>query len=204
MPNTPCHDPIETPIPDGLLACVAAAAEIALHAGQPAPAFRLHDVDGRSHALVELTAGKPLVISFYRGLWCDYCDVALGALASFDAAIRDLGATQVAIGPLPRNEAEQSRIGMFPMPVLIDKDLHVASAYGLTIVLPDELHGTYAALGYAPPEQTTAWRIGIPATYVVDRGGTVVLAAIDIDYRNRLDPPQILSALRGLRDRTLR
>jgi len=89
------------------------------------------------------------------------------------------------------------------MPVLIDRGLKVTSSYGLAIVLPHELHEHYARIGYVPVNagEPGKWMIPVPATYVIDRLGKVVLAAIDIDYRNRLDPTELLSALRRLGSR---
>ncbi len=196
------NDLAEAIVPGELLGRAALAAESAVPAGQLAPAFRLRDVHGSSYALVDLTERQPLVLSFYRGIWCDFCNAALGALARLDGTIRALGAMHVAIGPPPGDAAQRAQLGAFPMPVLIDRGLRVTSAFGLAISLPDDLHGSYAGFGYAPAGQPGAVKISVPATYVVDQGGTVVLAAIDTDYRHRLDPAQLLSALRGLQRRT--
>jgi peroxiredoxin len=176
----------------------------AVRAGQFAPTFRLADVRGGSAALVELVGRGALVISFYRGVWCSFCETALEALARADGDIRAAGATQVAIGPPPVGDDQRRRLQGLAMPVLVDRGLRAASAYGLTMALPDEAKGAYAAAGYVP--QTTAdgaeWLVPIPATYIVDRGGRIAMAAIDADYRNRLDPAALVSALRGLQRRT--
>lgn len=141
-----------------------------------------------------------MIISFYRGVWCHFCDTALDALAHIDDAIRALGAIQVAIGPPPGTDDQRRRLGSFAMRVLIDRGLLVAHADGLTITLPDELREPYAQAGCGPPgaPESGGWRLPIPATHVVDRTARIALAAIDVDYRNHLDPTEILSTLRRL------
>ncbi len=81
----------------------------------------------------------------------------------------------------------------------------MAAAYGLTLILPDALKASYAKAGYTPPTTSEhgKWIVPMPATYVIDRDGRIALASIDIDYRRRLDPAWILSALRCLRKRAV-
>jgi peroxiredoxin len=186
-----------------ILARAAAAARHAVRAGRYAPTFRLEDLHGGSVALVDLIAGGPLVISFYRGIWCDYCHLALEALARSDEEIRATGATQVAIGPPPDGNDQRRRLQAFPMPVLVDRGLRVSSAYGLAIALPDAMREQYIEAGYVPLTSSNSgtWLVPIPATYVVERTGRVAVAAIDSDYRSRLEPTELLSALRGLQQR---
>ncbi len=195
--------PEEQGPPEELLARARRAAANAVQAGQFAPTFRLTDVHGGHQALIDLIEHGPLVLSFYRGVWCDFCGAALDALASLDTTIRSLGAAHVAIGPPPGDEAQRAKLEAFPMPLLIDRGLKITASYGLAIALPDELHEHYARVGYVPTKagEPGKWMIPVPATYIIDRLGKVVLAAIDIDYRNRLDPSELISALRGLGSR---
>jgi peroxiredoxin len=176
----------------------------AVRAGQLAPTFRLRELGGSSVALIDLVAEGPLVLSFYRGSWCDFCETALERLSAIDGDIRALGAQQVVIGPPPANEVQANRLTGLAMTVLADAGLDVTTAYGLTVGLPREDHGRYLELGFKPAglSDRTKWFVSIPATYVVDRLGRVVMAAIDTDYRNRLEGREILSALRALRERS--
>lgn len=183
-----------------ILARAAQAAGRAVRAGQFAPTFRLPDLHGGSAALVDLIGQHPLVISFHRGAWCSFCGSALDGLARIDDQIRALNAVQVAIGPAPTDDDQRHRLDALPMPVLIDRGLQVASAYGLTITLPDALRHLYLDAGYHPP-RTGDWLVPVPATYIVDRTGRIAMASIDLDYRNRLDPVALLSALGNLRQR---
>ena len=101
-----------------ILARTAVAAAQAVPAGHFAPTFRLPDLHGGSAALVDLIQQRSLVISFYRGIWCDFCDTALEALARIDGNIGALDARHVAIGPPPAGDAQRRRLEAFPMPVL--------------------------------------------------------------------------------------
>lgn len=190
---------------DALLARAREAAPRAVRAGQFAPTFRLPDIHGGNLALIDLIEQGPLVLSFYRGVWCDFCDAALETLGRLDETIRNLGATHAAIGPVPGRASERSRLQDLPMPLLVDRGLKVTASYGLAISLPDALHEQYARLGYVPNgvPDGGAWKISIPAMYLIDRGGRVVMATIDADYRNRIEPAHLLSALHGLQARRL-
>ena len=195
--------PPEDGAPDELLARTRQAARHAARAGDFAPTFRLPDVHGGNRALIDLIEQGPLVLSFYRGVWCDFCDEALETLGRLDGKIRDLGAMHVAIGPGAGSDAERSRLKTFPMPVLADRGLKVTASYGLSISLPDQLEERYASFGYGPigTGDTGTWKISVPATYVIGMDGRIVMAVIDADYRHRMQPDHLMSALRGLRHR---
>lgn len=184
---------------DEMFRVTSEASTKAIRAGQFAPTFRLEDVHGGIARMVDLLEQGPLVVSFYRGVWCDFCDLTLERLAGIDSEIRELGANQVAIGPAPANDNQRRRLEGFPMPVLVDAGLRVSSSFGLTVPVPKSERERYASLGYVPPN--ASWQVPIPATYVLEKSGKVVIAAIDVDYRNRLEPDQILATLRCLRRR---
>ena len=187
------------PSPD-VLRRATDAVRAAVKAGQLAPTFRLQDARGETHSLLGFLETAPLVITFYRGLWCDYCRARLEGLAKLDAEIRDLGAQQVVIGPPPREDAERAWLASLPMPVLLDRDLRITVAYGMSIDLPDDLRGRYAELGYIPASNDR-WIVPIPASLLVETTGRVILAAADVDYRSQVAPANLLAALRGLQKR---
>lgn len=190
-----------------MLSRAVEASRRAVSAGQLAPTFCLLDQHGARAALVELLETGPLLISFYRGIWCDFCDTALQELARIDQDIHAAGARHVAIGPPPANAAQRLRLAGFPMPVLADVGLRTAAAYGLTFALREDLREPYLAAGYTPPAMHAQeakhaheeWLVPTPATYVVGRTGRVLLATIDADYRKRMAPTEILAVLQGLR-----
>lgn len=174
----------------------------AIKAGDFAPDFRLADACGSQVRLRELLAKGPVVLSFYRGGWCPYCNLELRALQNSLPAIKLLGAELVAISPQTPDEslstAEKNEIAF---PVLSDVGSVTAKAYGIAFDLAEELRPIYTRFGHALPDRNGdhSWVLPIPATYVIDTNGAIVLAFVDVDYRNRLEPAEIIAALGGLR-----
>jgi peroxiredoxin len=186
------------------IAMDAAASSQALRAGSLAPAFRLRDHGGRQVSLQELSAVGPAIVHFYRGSWCTYCKDSLTDLAKAHEDIRRAGARVVAIAPPPspdflaRARADAERL---PFATLIDDGMKVAVAYGLAYSLPAQLRPSYVERGYVPPRSVRAgkWLVPIPATYLIAAQGTIVLGAVDLDYRNRVQSQQLVIALKGMR-----
>lgn len=115
--------------------------------------------------------------------------------------ISDLGASLVAISPqVPDSSLSTAKKNELRFPVLSDVGSHVARRYGLVFRVTDALRRPMEALGLdlAQYNGDASWELPIPATYVIARDGTVRLAFVDADYRKRLEPREILDALRGL------
>jgi peroxiredoxin len=175
----------------------------ALKAGDRAPDFRLPDVRGGFVQLKALLIKGPVVVSFYRGGWCPYCNLELRALQGALPEIRQLGAELVAISPQTPDEslstAEKNNLAFS---VLSDIGSLTAKAYGIAFDLAEELRPIYSRAGHALPDKNddNGWVLPIPATYVIDQDGVIRLAFVDVDYRNRLEPAEIVAALRALAD----
>jgi len=187
---------------DAELAMAAASkvAASALRAGARAPLFTLADASGRRIALEALLSTGPVVLHFFRGAWCSFGEHSVAEFASMHQDVVSLGGSAVAIAP-PSKPTVPSR--PVPMPELQDIDMKVARAYGLAFDLPAGLRPRYEALGYTPPSTKRAGTslVPIPATYLLDRDGTVALAFIDVDYRKRFEPASLLSALKAVQAR---
>jgi len=173
----------------------------ALKAGDRAPDFRLPDARGGYVRLKALLAKGPVVVSFYRGGWCPYCNLELRSLQNALSEIKRLGAELVAISPQTPDEslstAEKNELAFA---VLSDIGSTTAKAFGIAFDLSKQLRPIYARFGHALPDKNgdDSWILPIPATYVVDRDGTVALAFVDVDYRNRLEPSEIFAVLQSL------
>lgn len=171
----------------------------ALKAGDRAPEFILADPDGKAVSSAELLARGPLVISFYRGVWCPYCNMELQALQEALPAMRELGARLVAISPqLPANSRKAVRQNALEFPILSDSHNEVAAAFGLRFTLPDYLVQLYQSLKNDLPafNGDPGWTLPMPARYVIGRDGVIVYAEVNPDYTRRPDPSDMLPAIR--------
>jgi peroxiredoxin len=176
----------------------AAAATNALHAGARAPTFALHDTLGRRVALDQLLRAGPVVLYFQRGSWCAFGEENLVRFSAVHERIAASGARALAVAPPGQSD---DRAGVLPIPKLVDTDLGLARAFGLTFDLPEELRSRYIDLGYVPPRirKSGVFLVPVPATYILEEDGVVVFAHVDFDYRNGLDTESLLKGLDALR-----
>ena len=182
----------------------AILANRALQAGSMAPNFRLRDYGGQQVSLQELVSMGPAIVHFYRGSWCTHCYNNLADLTVSHDGIRAAGARVVVIAPpaSPRFLlAAQVEATHLPFPTLVDEGMKVAVAYGVVYSLPAQLRPIYLERGYAPPRNPRAgeWLVPIPATFLIGTDGTIILGAVDVDYRNPLHSEQLVTAVKGMR-----
>jgi peroxiredoxin len=178
------------------------ALERAIRTGDQAPDFTLPNPQGRPVSLGTLLEAGPAVVTFYRGGWCPYCNIQLRAYQAVLADISALGARLVAISPqLPDGSLSTAEANELTFDVLSDVGNRVARSFRLVWSLPEELRAALRSNSKALPDINgdDTWELPVPATYVIVRDRRVALAAIDVDYRKRLEPDAILSALRSLR-----
>lgn len=178
------------------------AMEQAIAPGDVAPDFTLPDAQGRPVSLAALREQGPVVVTFYRGGWCPYCNIQLRAYQAALPEMTALGARMVAISPqLPDGSLSTAEANALTFDVLSDVGNAAGRAFGLVYALPEELRAVMRSNNKALPgiNGDESWELPLPATYVVAADGRVVLAALDVDYRRRLAPEEILAALRALR-----
>ncbi len=171
----------------------------ALQAGQQAPAFSLSNTRGELISLNALLAKGPVVINFYRGSWCPYCNLELKAYDNALPAIRDLGAEFISISPnLREKSAEFVAENPFSFNILSDEGNGVARQYGLVFSLADELRPIYEQFGINIPELDgdDSYELPMPATYIVDTKGTIIHAFVDADYTKRMEPDEVIEILK--------
>jgi peroxiredoxin len=173
--------------------------ENALKVGETAPDFTLLEARGQQVRLSSLLAKGPAVITFYRGGWCPFCNLQLRAYQSVLPEIHRLGAELVAISPqtpdFALTDAEQKAL---TFPVLSDPHNTVARAYGLVYTLSEALQRLQEGFGNPLPKFNgdPSWELPMPGTFIIDPGGLIRLAHVDVDYRHRLEPSAILDGLR--------
>ena len=173
----------------------------ALKEGEPAPDFALPDPTGGTVRLAGLLRRGPVVVTFYRGAWCPYCNLALRAYQAALPEIKALGATLVAISPqTPDNSLTTAEKAGLTFPVLSDVGNRVARRYGLVFALSEAARPIYTAIGsdLSVYNGDASWELPVPGTFVIAPDGTVRLAFVDPDYSHRLEPAAILAALRDL------
>lgn len=174
----------------------------ALRSGQTAPDFTLPDAQGRPVTLSGLLRGGPVVITFYRGGWCPYCNIQLRAYQRVLPDIVALGGRLVAISPQsPDASLGTAEKNALEFDVLSDAGNAVARSFGLVFALPEELRDAMRSVGKLLPDINgdDSWELPVPATFVIAPDGQVVLGHVEVDYRLRLEPDAILAALRALR-----
>jgi peroxiredoxin len=173
-------------------------AERALGVGDRAPRFTLPSATGRRLSLDELLAEGPVVLTFYRGAWCPYCNLALRALQRHLDAIAARGARLVAVSPqVPDESLSLTERHQLAFDVLCDLGSDVAKQHGIAFDLSDELGALYDRLGFELQRVNGghARTLPLPATYVIDRDGVIRWAFVDTDYAVRAEPDDILAAL---------
>jgi peroxiredoxin len=173
----------------------------ALKAGDHAPAFILNDPEGRPISSADLLAKGPLVLSFYRGVWCPYCNLELQALQEVLPRFEALGASLVAISPqTAANSRKSQRQNKLGFPILSDSHNEVAAAFGLRFALPDYLVELYQSLKNNLPSFNgdPGWTLPMPARYVIGQDGVIAYAEVNPDYTVRPEPEAMLPVLERL------
>lgn len=169
-------------------------------AGDAAPDFELPDARGESVTLAGLRSDGPVVLVFYRGAWCPYCNLQLRAFQSALADIHAAGATLVAISPqTPDNSITLAEQAELAFPVLSDVGNAVARSYGLVFALGAADRERHSDLGIdlTAFNGDESWELPAPAVFVLDTDGTIRHASVAGDYRWRVGPDEVLAALRA-------
>jgi peroxiredoxin len=176
-------------------------ADRALTVGDKAPGFSLPSVTGQTLALDDQLAHGPVVLTFYRGAWCPYCNITLRSLQQHHEAITSRGARLVAVSPqIPDESLTQTEKHGLAFDVLSDIGSETARQYGLAFDVPDDLAAVYDKLGFDLQRVNDGHSrtLPLPATYVIDRDGAIRWAFVNTDYTTRAEPADILAALDAL------
>jgi peroxiredoxin len=179
------------------------AAKRAAKVGDKASAFVLKDPDGKDVSSAELLSDGPLVLTFYRGVWCPYCNLDIQALQDASPELEKHGARLVAISPqTAANSRRLIREHKLTFAVLSDPGNEVAAAFGLRFKLPEYLIDLYKN-GFkndlAVVNGDASWTLPMPARFVIGRDGKILYAEVNPDYTRRPDPEELIPALQKLK-----
>ena len=176
-----------------------AIARTMLKVGDRAPAIVLTSGKGKKVNVDTLLWRGPVIVTFYRGGWCPYCNLGLRAFQEILPDIKAAGASLVAISPEKPNDTlstvEKDALGF---EVLSDVGQKVGRAFGLVYDFTAELRSAYEGFGRDVPGHNGTpgeWALPVPATYVIGRDGVIIYGHTDVDYRDRADPRDILEML---------
>jgi peroxiredoxin len=168
--------------------------------GAKLPAFELPDHNGRLVSSANLLARGRLVILFIRGRWCPFCVGQMEAMSSIAAEIAASGASLVAVSPQTEKQAffmhDQHKLAF---PLLVDAHNRLARQCGLVYRVPEEQQALYSRTFVNLPfaNGDSSWELPVPATFVVDRDGSILYASANEDYTDRPEPLEVLEAVRS-------
>ena len=176
-----------------------ALARTMLKVGDRAPAIVLETATGAIVDVGTLLKKGPVIVTFYRGGWCPYCNLELKAYQQILPEIAAAGASLVAISPeKPDDTLSTAEKNALSFEVLSDVGQKVGRAFGLVYEFTEELKRAYRGFNLDIPVRNGTpgeWALPISATYVIDRDGSIVYAYTDVDYRDRADPRDILQVV---------
>ena len=176
--------------------------ETILNVGDSAPVFALPDENEEIISCAELMANGPLIITFYRGLWCPYCNTDLGNLKHYVPIIEEASATMVAISPeRPEYSQEIIKRHKLPYSILSDAGNEVAAKFGLRFTVPERLKLLYRdtfGIDLEKYNGDSTWTLPIPARFLIDTEGIIRYAEFSPDYTQRPDPDDLIGILKTL------
>jgi peroxiredoxin len=178
------------------------AAEKVLKEGAQVPDFTLPDALGNAVTLSHLLRQGPVVINFYRGAWCPYCNLELRAYQRVLPQLQELGATLVAISPqTPDHSLSTVEKKELTFAVLSDVGNHVARQFGLVFTIDEAVRTAHRQIGANLPafNGDDSWELPMAGTFLVDQSGTIRLAFVDPDFTRRLDPSVVIARLKELK-----
>jgi peroxiredoxin len=173
-------------------------AATALTAGAMAPAFELKDQNGKSVSSTQLLTQGRLVVCFIRGRWCPFCVGQMEAMNLIVPEIAQAGASLVAISPQSVKQSffmhDQHKLRF---PLLSDAGNRVARQFGLVYRVPEYQQAIYKSVFVNLPftNGDDSWELPIPATFILERDGTVIYVSANEDYTERPEPAAVLRAL---------
>ena len=173
-----------------------------LQKGSKAPEFNLPDQNESIRSLNDYLNSGPLVLTFYRGFWCPYCNADLANLNRYQKEIESLGGSLIAISPeLPKYSKKIINTQHIHFDLLHDLGNEIASEFGVRFNMPKDLIELYRNsfnINLRVYNADNSWTLPMPSRFLIDREGVIQYAESKPDYRERPDPDEVIDALRSL------
>ena len=172
----------------------------ALNVGDKAPNFTLNNALNNPVSLYDELKNGPVILTWYRGGWCPYCNITLHYLQEKLPEFKNAGATLIALTPeVPDKSLSTSEKHELEFAVLSDLNNVVGKKYGVVFQLTLDVASIYEeGFGLSKYNGNSDSELPLAATYVIDKNGIIQYAFLDSDYRNRAEPNEIIKALQKL------
>ncbi|WP_404469500.1 peroxiredoxin-like family protein [Sutcliffiella horikoshii] len=172
-----------------------------LKEGERVPDFTIPDATGKMVSIKDELEKGPVILTFYRGGWCPYCNLELKAYQRELDAIKSAGSTLIAISPqTPDASMSTKEKNELEFLILSDEGNQVAEQFNLLFKMPDYLVEIYKSSGLIVPDHNgnEDWELPKPATFVIDQTGKIVFADVDSDYTKRVEPSKVIDVLKSI------
>lgn len=169
--------------------------------GNKAPDFSLPNIKGDFIRLSDAYQVGPVVLSFYRGGWCPFCNLEMRALQQHLPQIKALGASLIAVSPqTPDNSLTTSEKLRLQFEIVSDQGNQTTRDYGLLMQVYEEIRPLYRDWGFDIPAANgeDSYELPVPATYVIDKNGIIQASYVNKDYTTRMEPADIITALQKM------
>lgn len=173
----------------------------ALKVGDIAPDIKLPNAVGKEVSLYDtLEENDFAVVSFYRGVWCSYCNLELKALQEKNDELNSLGAKLIAVSPQsPDASLTTKEKNELAFEVLSDNENVIAKEYGLVFSLAEELRPIYLSFNIDIPANNDedSYELPMPATYVINKNKEIIFSFVNEDYTKRCEPQDVVDAIKA-------
>ncbi len=169
-----------------------------LNVNDSAPNITSIDQNGKTVILTDLLKKGSVVIVFYRGEWCPYCNKQLMELEDSMTLITNKGASIIAVSPEKQeNIAKTIQKTKATYSVLSDDSLKIMSAYKVAFALDERTTVKYKGYGINLQEMngSNGNNLPVPAVYIINKEGKITYRYFDVNYKNRVSVNEILKHL---------
>ena len=170
--------------------------------GMQAPSFRVIDVDGKAVTVDPASFEKPVIVTFYRGGWCPYCNMHLAELRTTEDELVEMGFEVWFVSPDKPELLSEGEDSGFGYRLYSDPDMNAAQAFGIAFRLDDDTFERYVGFGHDLNQRSgdDHQALPAPATFIIGTDGRIQFGYVNPDYSVRLAPEVLLAAARAYVD----